>query len=288
MTQTCPLCTRAISADTFACSTCADAAKANLRAVADFASWADDKRARLGSVWSVGQGSRAAEQPLPYDPRVTRVLQPIHNDLTGWARIVWDEIPSAQDQPASTDTAGVARWLSTSCAKIARLPFADEAFAAFEKARESLERLFDRPPDKVYLGRCKADTDYGECTESLYVEAGALPASVTCPRCSAVIAVSDRQAELAQDVEDYNGTARELSRLLRMVLGEDASPRMIWAYEKHGLIQQRGTRVEFDTMGRRREVPMYRIGEVREAAKIMAQDEEKRRTVRRTMRGAVA
>lgn len=62
---------------------------------------------------------------------------------------------------------------------------------------------------------------------------------------------------------------------------------MLWAYYRHGLIQQHGVRVEHDTLGRRREVPTYRIGEIREAARILASDDTERKAIRRIMRGIV-
>ncbi|NUR80326.1 MAG: hypothetical protein HOP97_03975 [Terrabacter sp.] len=262
-------------------------ARANLWNIAAFATWSDSKRARIGSAWSVGGGSRVAETPVPFDPRVSRVLVPIHNDLTGWARIVWDDAPN-YSEPAAVDTASVARWLVDYAAWFAGRQDGPDAFAAWERARLSLERLFDRPPDRVYLGRCGADTDYGPCSESLYLEVGNQQPTVDCPRCTHGVVVADRRDQLAAGVENYLGTARELSRLLSLVLGEDANPRMLWAYAKHGLIQSHGVRVEFDTLGRRREVDTYRIGEVREAARMLAADEAQRKSVRRIMRGSVA
>lgn len=286
MSAICPICSRVRPSDLFVCRECVGTAQKHLASIADFASWCDEKRARMGSTWSVGGGSRACETPVPFDPRVSKVLGPIHNDLTTLARIVWEEAPGLSE-PRGTDTASVADWLLGHVPWIATTEHAEVAFPTWERANGNLERLFDRPPEKVYLGRCNASTDFGPCIESLYVEAGDMPAQVTCPRCTRDVVVSDRRDELAVGVENYLGTARELSRLLRLVLGEDASPRMMWAYAKHGLIQSRGSRVEFDTMGRQREVPTYRIGEVREAARIIALDEQERKRIRKTMRGEV-
>lgn len=285
----CPRCDRILSADAFICRECVKTARKDLRTIAEFASWADDKRARIGSTWSVGGGSRASETPIPYDPRVTRVLTPIHNDLTTWARIVWDEAPSGPDeQQPSMTTTGVACWLVAYCAWFATTEHAELAFPTWERARGNLERLFDHPPERVYLGRCNCDTDFGPCPESLYVEVGEMPAQITCPRCFGTVVVDERREELAVGVENYLGTTRELSRLLSLVLGESASSRMLWAYAKHGLIQPHGTRVEFDKLGRPRPVPTYRVGEVREAARMMATDEAKRKAIRRVMRGDIA
>jgi hypothetical protein len=284
---TCPICSRVLSSDMFVCRECTKIARAHLSSIAKFCAWADDKRARVGSTWSIGGGSRASERPLPFDPRVTKIIQPIHNDLTTWARIVWEDAPRLSD-PAGTDTSSIAFWLMTYCGWFATRQDGQDAFQAWERANQSLENLYDRPPEKVYLGRCNASTDFGPCPESLYVEAGDVAAHISCPRCGAAIPVDERRAELAEGVEDYLGTARELSRLLKLVLGEDANPKMIWAYARQGLIHQHGVRVEQDTLGRSREVPTYRIGEVREAASILARDDEQRKAIRRTMRGIVA
>jgi len=285
--QTCPMCSRVISSDTFVCRECAKTAKAHLASIATFADWADGKRARMGSAWSIGGGSRATETPVPFDPRVTVVFKPVHNDLVGWARIVWDDAPDLGD-PAGTATADIARWLMGYVEWFATRQDGQDAFTAWARSDDSLERLYDSPPEKVYLGRCNASTDFGPCPESLYAEVGSIPPHLNCPKCGSVTDTEERQEELKVGVENYLGTARELSRLLKLVLGEDASPRMLWAYAKHGLIQSHGVRVEHDTLGRRREVPTYRIGDVRQAARILAADDEQRKAVRRIMRGIVA
>ena len=285
----CPICSRQLSADRFVCRECEKTATADLSSIATFANWCDSKRARIGSTWSIGGGSRASERPIPFDPRVTLVIQPIHNDLAGWARIVWDEAPAATDEKIpGLDTASVARWLVGHVSWMSTTEHAPTAFKAWERARISLEGLFDSPPEKVYLGPCNADTEFGPCPESLYKDVEVQAATIPCPRCGRDVSVDDRRSELADDVENYLGTARELSRLLRLVLGEEASPKMLWAYARHGLIQSHGVRVEHDTLGRKREVPTYRIGEVREAARIVASDETERKAVRRIMRGIVA
>jgi hypothetical protein len=288
--QTCPLCSRKLSADRYVCRECERTARSNLYTIAAFAGWCDSKRARMGSAWSVGGGSRAAEQPVPFDPRVTKVIQPIHNDLTGWARIVWDEAPiGADEQSPGLDTSSVAKWLVTHCAWMSTTRHADTAFPSFESAKVNLENLFDRPPEKVYLGRCNADTEFGPCPESLYKDVDDASGTIACPRCGRDTDVADRREELGEGVENYLGTARELSRLLRLVLGEQAtSAKTLWAYAKHGLIQSHGVRFEYDTLGRRREVPTYRVGDVREAARILDADEEQRKSFRKTMRGIVA
>lgn len=287
--QACPTCARPVPESRYVCTHCTKTARAHLHSIAAFAGWCDSKRARMGSTWSVGRGSRGTERPVPFDPRVTQVINPIHNDLTTWARIVWDEAPIASDEDlVGIDTSSIAKWLVNHCEWLATTVHGETAFHAWDVAKDKLERLFDRPPDKVYLGRCNASTDFGPCPESLYIEVGDVSAHVACPRCGAATPVDDRRAELAVGVENYLGTARELSRLLKLVLGENASAKTLWAYAKHGLIQQHGVRVEHDTLGRRREVPTYRIGEVREAARTVAQDEDQRKAIRRIMRGEVA
>lgn len=293
--RTCPLCSRILSPERFACRTCEDDARKNLRSIATFAGWADSKRARMGSSWSIGGGSRATETPVPFDPRVTRVVAPIHNDLTGWARIVWDGAPGASEDVPGLDTRSVALWLVGYVAWIATTEQAGDAFAAWESARANLEVLFDNPPERVYVGKCghrtpgpDGETLGPECPEALYVEVENKPEAAACGRCGHLTNIAERSEELAEKVGDYLGTARELSRLLRLVLGEDANPRMLWAYAKNGLIGAHGHRLEYDTLGRARQVPLYKIREVRAAAETVASDVERRRAVKRTMRGDCA
>ena len=84
-------CGATIPTDRYACLDCARAAAKDLIDTADYLRATDDKRARRRSNFTTGATSRAAETPLPYDPRVRRTLAPIRSALTTWARLIVTE-----------------------------------------------------------------------------------------------------------------------------------------------------------------------------------------------------
>jgi len=261
------MCGRDAGMDAFACKTCAESAKSDLTQIADFAQHLDDRRARLGSNWKDGTIGRAAEIPLPYDPRVSKVADPISIALHGTARIVIDA--GAVILPVSGDIHDVALWLITRCDWLRRQDVGPEEFATFEKCRSNIVRLFDRPPDRTYIGRCQSDVDGVLCVESLYVETddkgNPVMANMTCPRCKASHTVADRQEEIKAGVQDYLGTMREISKLCRLMYDDGVSMSMLYLYAERGLMESQGWRMEHDIKGRYRSVSTYRIGDVEHA-----------------------
>ena len=272
--------------DAFACMTCAESARTDLAQIADFALDLDDKRARLGSNWKNGTIGRAAEIPLPYDPRVSKVADPIRVALHGTASIVIGA--GAVILPASDSIHDVAQWLITRCDWLRRQDVGPEEFATFEVCRSNIVALFDRPPDRTYIGRCHAEIEGGTCTESLYVESDdkgkPVKPNAICPRCEASCAVSSRQDEIKASVRDYLGTMKEISHLCRLMYDEGVSMSMLYQYASKGLMFSRGTRLECDSQGRHREVATYRIGDVESAIKAWREEQERRRTEKRGTR----
>lgn len=269
--NSCPRCSRTCPESAFTCGTCADAASADLLQIGDFLAWADDKRARFGSRSAVGKGTPSAETPLPYDPRVTKVTTPVEAGIVLMAGKVAHEAALVVPAVKVWLLSDVAEWLAHQTGHLTRLHWSPEAFDQIKGWRGTLERLYDHPPEKVYLGRCNAHTDYGPCPASLYVEATEA-AHANCPTCGTAHDVEGRRAELVAGVEDYLGTVKEISRLLRLTLGDDVSERMIRGMVDHGLVFRRGERTEMDVLGRRRDSYLLRIGDVQAAVQVMHVD----------------
>lgn len=268
----CRKCGRA-AGDAFACTTCAAAARRHLADIAYLARFADSKRARLGSNWSTGHTSPARVQPLPYDMRVSRVLDPAKVALHGTARIVLEECPEHigdGSSPVADSLASVADWLIQFADWLRTRDVAAEEFDTFERLAGDVSDLFDRPPVRLYVGKCGAAVqDEITCLEPLYVETderGAPSAAVVnCPRCKATHYVTERREQLAEAVAGYQATAKEISVLCRLTEGDGVSVRMIQTYATHGLLQPRGERLALDGLGRVHRTTTYRIGDVRPA-----------------------
>jgi hypothetical protein len=260
------------------CHECTRTTRKRLHDVIELVAYADDKRARFGSSWRTGSiGRSAGEQPLPYDPRVTLVLESCLRSLRSVAE-------HTEGAPARIRTSGdpraVAAWLSLNLHVVRRAPAGGRHMQLAQDSADRVRSLFDRPPDRIYVGRCNNDG----CPESLYAAQDHSASVVACPRCKHETPIQERREELAIGVENYLGTVREVSRLLRGTLGDDVSERMIRSLADHGLIQSRGTRLEHDKLLRPRQSVTYRIGDVRQAVATMRANRDTERAVRRTVR----
>jgi hypothetical protein len=268
--------------DLTACKRCATGARAQLEVIADLARFADEKRARVGSNWRVGTIGRTPDHPLPFDPRVSRRLGPITDSLNRLALRVMTDDEDVTDAPTRAGSLpAVATWLVAQVATIRTWSDAPAVFDRIDSEARAVTRLFDRPPDKVYLGACGADTAAGPCVQDLYLERGTAPAVVVCPRCREVHDVDERREDLRAGVDDYLGTAKEISHLCRATLGEDVSTNMIRYYARVGMIREHGQRRELTKDNQQRAATLYRIGEVREAVEVMRVDPAERKKARR-------
>ncbi|WP_109689530.1 hypothetical protein [Branchiibius hedensis] len=89
-------------------------------------------------------------------------------------------------------------------------------------------------------------------------------------------------------MDDYLGTAREISALLRQMEGGRVSTKAIAGYVRRGRLESAGDRVEFRANGATAKVPVYRIGAVRELVAKLDDERRERRALRKvnTPRGA--
>ena len=280
MTTTCHHCTRPTN-NTNLCRDHIATLRTQLRDIADLCLYADHKRARYGTNWRTGTIGRTPEQPLPYDPRVTPVIRSIERAISNAVALV-QRIERPRVLVAARPAAQ-ASWLTSYVPALASTPDGVRIIDQISEAHRRITSLFDVPPDQVYVGRCSEG-----CTESLYVDRGYTATVVACPRCRTEHPIQERREQLEAGVDSYLGTVKEIHRLLSQTFGQDVTPRMIYGLAAHGLIQQRGTRVELDIKDRRREVATYRIGEVREAVQMMHADRSQQKAVRRLAKAMVS
>ena len=273
--HTCTRCTRTCPPSTYLCDTCTTNDRTQLRLIADLAAYADDKRARVGTTWRFGTIGRSPETPLPYDPRITPIMTRLDNAVSAAVNHLREHHPTKVQPGAST--AAALTWLAGMTHHLAAHPAGPGLLDNLHAAGQRLVDVFDRPPERVYVGTCRANG----CTEALYADRDHAATVVRCEKCTVEHPIADRRAELEAGVEDYLGTIKEISHLFRETFGEDVSIRRIYGYVDHGLIVARGNRVEHDSMGRPRTSATYRIGDVREAVRAMREDKAAARGVRR-------
>ena len=271
-------CSAPIADYRYACETCAAIAKADLTEAAPFLRWLDAKRARVGAI-RLDTGSPSAEQPLPYDARVTAIARPVINSLTTWARLHQEEHFDHPQPPV--DLAELALWLAGSVEWAASRPWASDAFDEYQAALSEMRRLYDVPPDREAIGECGADLGERVCREFLTAEVGA--ERHACPHCGAEHDVRERRAELIKQAEDISVTVTEAVRLLR-INGNTIDKRMIHAVIRVvGIPASDGLRQ--DRSGRWQRASLYRLGTLTDAIASLEHDGDRRRAVNRVRRG---
>lgn len=253
----CPRCSRP-AGDGFVCSTCATEASRHLLDIAELAKHFDDKRARSGSNWNTDGGGRAAEKPLPFDPRVTRTAAPIHKGLVNLAMLVVNDRAGVDpgNLTAASDSSSIAAWLATQTSWLRLQHYADGQINFIDRSHASITRLFDNPPEALYIGPCGTPT----CMQSLYAQPGAETAK--CVVCSAEVTVSERRDQLKESMRGYLGTAVEIVRLCRRVYALDLTSAVIRGYVRRGRLVAAGVTKEMTMQGAWREASTFRIGEV--------------------------
>ncbi len=265
--QRCHVCTRPCP-DGYVCHDCTEQARADLAGIALFAQACEDKRARRKTNHPTERTSPSADTPLPYDPRVTAVLDPIITAMSGTLHIITEgrKITTSVDvfdlPSACAFVTGHLSWLRT-------IPEGPEEVTSFDTAHANLEELFDRPPDQLYLGECgAAENEHGwPCTHILYVEnKSPLPSYVRCEVCGVQTEVDGRRDYFRTQVAAYQATMRELVTLAPLLLDGAGSKRTLHEWTRRGLLRPVGTRLERNLRAEWRQVATYRIGDLTVAA----------------------
>lgn len=285
--QKCCVCHKA-NADGYACHDCTDEARKHLHSIAYLAFHVDDKRAKVRAIDYRSAGVRTREVPLPYDPRVSRVVDPIVTALIGTHAIIAENARSIDLAVDVDNLADLATWIAEHVDHLRTIPEGPEEFGTFETCAKNLDILFDRPPDQLYLGTCGAELEDHACAEAVYVEnKRPLPAEAECRRCGAGVVVTERRETFRDQVKAYQATMRELVKLAPLYLEDGVGHRTLQEWTRHGILLAVGERVVQDLSGRWQRVPTYRIGDLgpaRVAWEQMREDRKARRT-RESMAG---
>lgn len=258
--------------DGFSCRECANEAAKHLRTIAGLVGLLDAKRARIKGFSYSGAGSRSAENPMPYDPRVSRVEKPIRIALVTSALALAERghIP-----PRTENLAPVALWLAGLTGDIRMQQQAPDEFSRFDVCASNLVALFDRPPDQLYLGTCGAQLEDAKCSEPVYVEAKRVlhagreeiegaTSVVQCPHCRASIDVAERRNMAREALRGYQATISELVAFKALV---GVSRRTLFRAVSSGAMPQVGDRMERNIRGQWRRVPTYRFCDAMDLAK---------------------
>lgn len=201
---------------------------------------------------ATGVLSRSAEVPLIFHPAASEVAWVARDTLTVWARELAQVNPHLS-VTGSTATE-VAAWLSRYPALIAAHPQAADLHDEITAMADTVRRMVDIRPGKVYLGACGAEPGGVACTDDLYALDGA--SSARCRSCGAVWDVSVRRDELLELVRDQLAPAADIARALS-TLGRPVTVARIGMWVHRGRLIPR---LAHPADPRQR--PRYRVGDI--------------------------
>jgi hypothetical protein len=179
-------------------------------------------------------GGRAAEKPLPYDVRASRV---------GWIR---DLEENPERHPKDT-LPSMSRWLLRRIEAIGTHAAAEEIHREIVGGTARGWKAVDSPPERVYLGPCNCGTE-------LHALPGATAA--TCRDCSLVHDVTERREHMVAAMRDRLFTGAEIARLATHLGGSidrDRCRKLIKVWATRKLIVAHGSSASGD--------PLYPFGE---------------------------
>ncbi|MEU0467281.1 hypothetical protein ABZ215_25040 [Amycolatopsis sp. NPDC006131] len=214
----------------------------------------------------VGVVVRTKETPLPFHDPASELRIAVYRDLLAWGVTVLDHNPHLlRVQRTAVETAD---WLATIPGLLASLPGAGDMHANLLRRRKEVEKMIDRAPTTVMLGKCSAVTDDGECPRFLYAaldDENRPPPFVSCPLCGAEHSVFERQRHLVAQGRIAAGTAAEVSRVLSRI-GIQIAASTIRGYaqrrvSRNSVIEPRIHAVDVTAEG----APVYEIASVLDA-----------------------
>lgn len=241
------------SPDGTVCTSCLETLTADLRSVPALMV---DLELTLTRQVCMGDGpgpiahSHADSTRMPVHLGAAEAAMDLRTVLLVWAGEIAD---TAEHCLTAPDTArGYARWLLRYANHIRQHPAAVQLIDEVRDAITRVRRVIDRPPERLFFGRCGAELDNdGLCTESLYGYAAR--STVVCPTCGTEWGIAARRAWLLEIVEDEVAYSGLLAGLVSG-LGVPIASSTIRNMAKKGRIRA----LAVDARHR----PLYRIGDV--------------------------
>lgn len=252
----CVRCEKPMRADqAYACGSCGSHLRALLARTANLAGEAIITIAKLDEVPSFSGGQaddlgwerndNALEAiGLPYRPAAAHAYRAALGELITWARHCCEQ--RGIDYADSGGLDGLCGFLASQTDWLRHRPEADEALKAIEDACRQIERIVDRPPDRVVVGMCP-------CGTWLYAIAGA--DTVACRACGTSYDVEASRQQLRDNLEDRLMTGAEIATMaahLGIVASRESARNAIKVWAQRGRITAHGSQSGS---------PLYRFGD---------------------------
>lgn len=236
------------------CATCTTHLQKDLDAIPDLAYQLEITATRQHRFTRGREGGRSSTTPLPWVEHASVVSRDLYTVVAYWCLETARLSQSSGDplEAVGRTTAALARWLRRNVGTLRRHESADlAAHQIRDRVKKSMSAV-DRPPDKMFAGKCGAVTEDGAtCQEDLYGYPG--KEYTHCRACAAKHNLVERREEMLTEVKEQSAHAGLIVGILRMFDVRIASS-TIRAYAS----RQRIKVVSIDGQNR----PLYRIGEV--------------------------
>lgn len=221
---------------------------------------------------------------------ISRAILAVDNSISGWCRILINDIPDIESVPPHSTPKAV-EWLASHRASIRTLPWAGELLRDALACEQTLRRVLDQAGSGWYAGTCGnplggerihdgascacachqsgmvCDLDCHPddvviaqtCDRPLYVVPGSR--WVTCPGCGRAWAADERRAAVIAEVRDRVAPASVAAQLIVGWL--DTEPSVERVVDRIRKWAERGRLVRATTQVHDgKTVPAYRIGDV--------------------------
>lgn len=213
---------------------------------------------RQHKLASVSPARKSDETPVPFHEAASDAKDGLRRFVWYWAYCFANANQHLEFKPTSVPAA--CEWMARFPALIASLDGAGDMWTDIVRETRQARQVIDSPPSRVYLGRCGAALEIGECEQHLYAPKG--KGTVRCPSCESVWDAGEKQAFLVSLVADKTVTAVEVSRLLGAI-GVEIAASTVRTYAQVRVVQGLEVPPKLRSVGRGpRNRPLYRVGDV--------------------------
>jgi len=190
--------------------------------------------------------SGTREHPLGFRPAAAEAADLMHLTLAYWARIIAHSLGKTV---RGGTTVGLAMWLARYRETIRHHDGAADLLHQVRAAIGNARAVVDRPPERVYSGRCP-------CGGHLYARERAH--QVACPACRKIYSVTERRSAMLAEVREHLATAAEIAAGIGELHGAQINRKTINKWSSRDRLIVRGYSIEG--------YPLFRIGDVLDLA----------------------
>jgi hypothetical protein len=153
-------------------------------------------------------GRKSPEVPLPFKPAASETMWVLTDTITSAAGDLADHL--GMQFPLNP-----ARWLSANVDRLGSFPEAGRLVEEIRSAVRLAYSTIDRPPDRLFAGRCPAR----DCEEVLYAKPG--DSAVKCQACDAEYDVEQRRQRMLDAAAVLNVTKTTALSWLKLLMDRE-------------------------------------------------------------------